>query len=596
LTNARILIAGLLLALTCALPPLSAAPHWICVSNSHFEMYTTNSEKQAERALQTFEQVRYFFQRNSRTQKAPQERVRIIAFSGENEFKPYRLNSGNFAFYLQSRERDYIVMQDIEPDHLQAAAHEYTHLIIRHDKLDLPLWLDEGLADLYSSLEPRGKQALVGRPLPQHIMTLRTLPWIDLNTLFSVDRESPYYNQSDKMQVFYAESWELTHMINLSPAYNSRFADFLTTVNGGTGSAEAFAKVYGKSLAQVAKDAQDYMNRATVPAAIFDVTLKKSDIDVDVAPLSEFQIELALCDLLATRPQTAEEARRRLLMLEQQNPESAEVEESLGYLAWQENDAADARKHFQLAVNKGSRDGRLFYDYSNLQHAATGSSAVVIDLMKKAVDLNPDETSWRILLAQLEVEGRLYGQALGVLAPIRALDASEAFDFYTVSAYCHANLRDFPGASAFIQKAAPYAKTPQQQHQVQEFKAYLSAAGKPDALTGEDLLQGSAGASEPGPASEIRRSVPGRLAENTSLPRVHGVTKAFQCGQHSFRLHLQVGSREMVFAIADPKDIVVRNVVELQWTCGPLKPQEVTVVYKPAPTADVDGAVAELVF
>lgn len=584
------------IALACATSPLLAAPHWISVTTSHFEMYTTNNEKQAERALQTFEQVRYFFERNSRNHQAPGSRVRIIAFSSENEFKPYRMNSGNFAFYLQSRERDYIVMQDIEPDHLRAAAHEYTHLIIRHEKLDLPLWLDEGLAELYSSLEPRGPKALVGRPLPQHIITLQTHPWLNFNLLFAVDHDSPYYNQSDKMQIFYAQSWLVTHMIDLSPAYNGHFSEFLAALNGGATTAEAFQRVYGKSVADVANDTQSYIRRATVPAALFDVTLKKSDLDAESAPLSEFQVNLALCDLLATHPQTADEARRRLLMLEQENAQSPEVEESLGYLAWQQNNLADARKHFSLAVSKGSQSGRMYYDDSNLEHMASGTSQVVIDLMKKAVERKPDDNDWRILLAQLDLEARLYGQALATLAPIHSLERSQAFNFYTVSAYCHASLRDLPGARAFIQKAAPYAKTPEQQHQVEQFTAYLGSAEQPAATNEGAAMQRPRDSSPDGPLTESHRRVPSQIAAAADLPRVHGITKTFQCGPHTFRLHVQVGSREMVFAIDDPKDIVVRNVSELQWTCGPLKPQDVTVIYKPQSGSNVDGTVAELVF
>jgi hypothetical protein len=110
-------------------------------------MYTDNGEKKAIAGLQAFEQVRYFFLRNTKNPEVFEGRVRIIAFSSEKEFKPYRMNAGNFAYYQPSHERDYIVMQDIEPAHHQAAVHEYTHLIIEHSKLNLPLWLNEGMAE-----------------------------------------------------------------------------------------------------------------------------------------------------------------------------------------------------------------------------------------------------------------------------------------------------------------------------------------------------------------------------------------------------------------------------------------------------------------
>ena len=120
---------------------MQASEHWIRLTTPHFEMYTTNSEKQGTAALNVFEQVRYFFLENSQSQTAPGATVRIIAFRSEKEFNPYRFNEGAFAYYMPGRKADYIVMQDINPEHYQAAMHEYTHLIVQHSHLKLPVWM-----------------------------------------------------------------------------------------------------------------------------------------------------------------------------------------------------------------------------------------------------------------------------------------------------------------------------------------------------------------------------------------------------------------------------------------------------------------------
>ena len=167
-------------------PNMKAAEHWICLTTPHFEMYTTNSEKQGTAALSVFEQVRYFFLQNSKSKTASDTPVRIIAFHSEKEYRPYRVNEGAFAYYVRSRKVDYIVMQDISSEHHQVALHEYTHLVIEHLGLQLPVWLNEGLADLYSSLEPKGDQALLGRPLPGHLVILMTQRWLNLDAVFAV--------------------------------------------------------------------------------------------------------------------------------------------------------------------------------------------------------------------------------------------------------------------------------------------------------------------------------------------------------------------------------------------------------------------------
>jgi hypothetical protein len=162
---------------------MMGADRWIRLTTPHFEMYTNNSERQGRAALEVFEQVRYFFLKNSKSKSAPDTVVRIIAFRSEKDYRPYRLNEGAFAYYMRSRKGDFIVMQDLSAEHHQAAVHEYTHLIIAHQGLILPIWLNEGLADLYSSLEPRGNQAMVGRPLEGDMQLLRTQSWMDTGTL-----------------------------------------------------------------------------------------------------------------------------------------------------------------------------------------------------------------------------------------------------------------------------------------------------------------------------------------------------------------------------------------------------------------------------
>ena len=556
-------------------------------------MYTTNNEKQAVRALQVFEQVRYFFLQNSKTKQAPEGRVRIIAFSSEKDYKPYRMNSGAFAYYLPSRERDYIVMQDIEADHHQAAVHEYTHLIVQHDKLQLPIWLNEGLADLYSSLEPHGTQAMVGRALAPRMATLMQQRWMDWNTLFTVGHDSPYYNESSKMSIFYAQSWALTHMLALSPSYMPRFSQFLLTVANGTPTQVSLQKVYGKAVPEVGKDVEAYVRQTSLRAVLFNFPLNQADLNPQVAPLSDFQRDLALADLLASRKDTQSEAQSRLLRLSQQNPQNTKVEESLGYLAWQQDNLPEARKHFLLAVERGSKNIRMIYDLAELEQAGGAAPQTVIDLLQKAIALQPDHNEARIFVAELEAGRGHYGAALAAIAPVRTVQPEQAFRFFLITAYIRANLRDFNGAKTAGEKALPYAKTEAQREQAEQLLRSLAPAAHA-AITAEsdtkEKAQLTKGDSAPsGPAPVI-------LKRSQGLPHVSGKAKAFECEKGSFRLRLQVGDREMLFGMVDLQDILVRNVKDLEWSCGPLSGQNITVVYQPSATAKLDGIVSELIF
>jgi Tfp pilus assembly protein PilF len=558
-------------------------------------MYTTNSEKQATRALQVFEQVRYFFLQNSKNKQAPQGRVRIIAFSSEKDYKPYRPNAGTFAYYLQSRARDYIVMQDIETAHHQSAVHEYTHLIVQHMNVELPIWLNEGLADLYSSLEPRGEQALVGRPLPSYDAVLAQQVWIPWNVLFTVDHSSPYYNESEKMSIFYAQSWVLVHMLNMSPRYRDNFSDLLIAIAGGMSAPEALQKIYGRSMAEIGKDAHNYIRQSTLNGALFNVTLPKSSLQPDIADLPDFDVRLALADLLASKKETASEAHHRLNELDQQHPKRAAVQESLGYLAWQQGNVADARKHFALAIDDGSKNVAMMLDYVGLVHGSDVSLQKLVDIVHAAIALEPENRNARMRLAELEIEQHHFSAALAAISEIHTVSPEQAFEFFSVSAYCHANLRDPKGARESADRALKYAKTPSQRLQMSNLLQQLDGAMqlRPPATSVGEVPSTPPTQTATAPAASGTRTLLGR---DEDLPRVVAKTKAFECRNGQFRLHVQAGERELIFKMDRLDHIVVRGIENLEWGCGPLKPQIVTVVYKDGDDPKFAGTVAELIF
>ncbi|MGA8596473.1 MAG: hypothetical protein WB676_17325 [Bryobacteraceae bacterium] len=456
-----------------AASPACAAEHWISLTTPHFEMYTTNGAKQGTEALEVFEQVRSFFLKISPTNKAADARLRIIAFKSEKEFSPYRPNDGAFAYYQRSRQRDYIVMEDIRAEHYPTAIHEYTHLIVENAGLKLPVWLNEGLADLYSSLEPKGRGAMVGRPLAGHVQVLGAFGWLDLALLTGVTPESPYYNERNKMSIFYAQSWLLTHMLALSPEYGPKFHQFVLVVAGGQSTEQAFASVYRRKLEEVGGDLRHYFRQNTVRASIFDIELPKADLDPEVRELTEFESSIALADLLASHKATAAEARRRLELLAEDQPGSPEVDESLGYLAWEEGNKPAARTHFAQAEQKGSTNPEMLYQYAMLLASTGGSRDEVIRALSKSINLKPGFDEARLALAMQLMDAKRYGSALSTLSEMRNVKPDQAFSVFSALAFCSLQLKSAKNARIWEIKALPYATSASEREQAATFLRYL---------------------------------------------------------------------------------------------------------------------------
>ena len=236
---------------------------WIRLSNAQVELYSTNSEAQSRELIAALARVQSFLSTLSFMQRTPQEAkpipVRIIALSSKEEYAPFRLSPSAFGYYRHSPSRDYIVLQDLRPEHRQAAIHEYMHLAFHQAGLVLPLWFNEGLADFYSFLQTHEERMEVGQSLPARLRCLRTQEPVALATLFAVDSKSSFYSDSDKIPIFYAESWALVHMLAMNPGYQPGFTRFITLITQGISSAVALSQVYGRSMLEIQDDLFAYL-------------------------------------------------------------------------------------------------------------------------------------------------------------------------------------------------------------------------------------------------------------------------------------------------------------------------------------------------
>ena len=248
----------------------------------------------------------------------------------------------------------------------------------------LPLWLNEGWADVYSSLAPKGDKALVGSPLPGHFQTLLTTKWLALDVLASVDHNSPLYNERNKAGIFYAESWLLVHMLYLSPGYRANFSKLLLAISSGQDMAQACQSVYGKGLKEIASDLDRYSRSKLFYGVVFDVKLEKAAEDPQVSDATGFDSGLVLADLLA-QTRKRDEARQAYGQLAKDNPGHPEIDESLGYMELQAGDRDSARQYFSRAYAAGSKNPQMCFDYSLLE-----DSKGAIPILRRAVELKPD--------------------------------------------------------------------------------------------------------------------------------------------------------------------------------------------------------------
>lgn len=548
----RVIIAAALL-LSCR---SAFAAGWLKITSPNFELFTTTSEKKGREAILYFEQVRDLFLRIRPTSLLDPLPVRLIAFQSEKDYKRFRMNEFAAAYYLGGNTRDYIVMGDISAEHYPMAVHEYSHLLVKHAGLKLPRWLDEGWADVNSTVEPHGSKVMIGSLLKPRVYTLNQNKWMSLEALTSVNYDSPEYNDKDKAGIFYAQSWLLTHMLYLSNDYRPQFSAFLNRLMATNSSVTAFRDVYGKSLVDVRKDLESYMRDGSINVAVFDAKLEKSS-EVPVAqPASDLEAGLVQADLL-THLSRRDEASAIYQRLANDYPKSWEVEQALGYLAWRKSEIEAAKGHFGRAKQLGSTDGKLYLDYAKLLQGDPSSDALMMTVLLKAVDLRPDLTDARLLLGFHCYNTHDYKGAIEHLGKVKKIEPERASSFFQVLSFSQLQLGNRQAAKQEAEKARSSAKTPTEIQKTEELLKLLND-----------------GPIQPAPA-----------LPSGPTSRVEGTLQGIECSSETPRVHILANGEKLVFVIADSGKVQIAKPAEFDIICGEQKGEPVTVEY----TKNTDG-------
>src|SRR5262245_18064786 len=130
---------------------------------------------------------------------------------------------------------------------LPVVFHEYTHLLIRNAVRSVPVWLNEGLAEYYSTFNvtATGTTAEAGRPIVPHVRLLRER-YMPIAELIAVDAGSELYNEAARRSSFYAESWALTHYLMVEvPDGPAQINRYVAEIASGRRPTDAFFDAFG---------------------------------------------------------------------------------------------------------------------------------------------------------------------------------------------------------------------------------------------------------------------------------------------------------------------------------------------------------------
>jgi Tetratricopeptide repeat len=580
----------------------AAEPKWIHVPSADFEIFSSAGESDTRRVLQHFERVRSFFDASTTAGVRQQaEPVRVIVFGSKKEYDQYRPNDFAAAFYTQIGGRDYIVLGSATDDAFPTAVHEYVHLVAQHGGMNFPPWLNEGMAELYSTIKPVGDKVIVGNIISGRMYEMSQEKWVPLATIVAATSDSPYYNEKNKAGSLYNEGWALTHMLELSPQYAPRFADFLKQILKGASSQAAIEAVYGKPLTAVEKDLQGYLRNDTFNGRIFSVKLDQG-AKAAVEPAQPFDVKLTLLDLNNSRPGKEAESRQKLTDLASEFPKRPEPHSGLGYLAWRAGDNAEAVKSFGAAFELGGRNPQMLWDYGRL--AANSDPAGATSALTALLAGQPGRLDVRLTLAGIQLSNREPKAALETLSPVKSVTPTDAPRFFQILAFARMQTGDLPTARDDANKWLSYAKEPDDRERANQLVQSLNRPTRAAMPASPVNGPASPAAFDGGPPRLTRPGEPSaphtvETVPDPKLLSVRGNLVELDCSEASAKLVLQTSGGKVALLLDEPDKVIISGVsggtVDLH--CGPQKAAQVSVQFEPAAASQtVKGSVRAIQF
>ena len=342
----------------------SARERWITARTEHFEMFSCASESESREMLNKLEQFRATVLATYSLPRFRDPRTTIMLFGTDRQFEPYKpLYNGkpnDVAGYCTGGPDESMIAMTADNDSEftdEVIFHEYVHVLLAAGGEQPPPWLDEGLAEFFSTFKVWENSFELGRAKPDHVETLRQHAFLPLGRLFAVTHRSPEYNEGDRRDVFYAESWALVHFMICGKdraIYLPRLRRFNELIAAPDSAIDrSFREAFGVDYDEMETRLRDAMKGggyriATGPLIVGDLSAK-----IKFQPAGDFERDVALISL-RWRLQTPGDTAYRLMQLAETHPTAPRPHEVLAAVAVRGQDPEGALSHWRRAAELGS--------------------------------------------------------------------------------------------------------------------------------------------------------------------------------------------------------------------------------------------------
>jgi hypothetical protein len=327
-----------------------------------------------------------------------------VLFQSARDFAPYRMRTESGVSHsvvgLFANSASWSVMglpyRGRYSRSQRIAYHEGVHWFASGDQYPYPLWLEEGLAEVFSTFEVRRDIVRWGQSIPEHVSFLQARDPQPLEAFLQSSQDEALHSRDS----YYPQAWALLHFLLFgNPDTGRQSLDRLLAELRTSDFRSAFETAFGEDLETVEAQLRDYTRRGTYPMAEFPRTATVTPMDTRPATVAGVQLALARLALGGNNADLAVEHVENLLQIAENEATTYDMLATLEAHRGNDGASVDALRR---AVSLGSEDALTYRllgwaDYENNARRGSwpdealdpGVARRLADYFLKSIDLQP---------------------------------------------------------------------------------------------------------------------------------------------------------------------------------------------------------------
>jgi Protein of unknown function (DUF1570) len=533
------------------------AAEWTRVETPNFIVYGETGERRMREVAEEFERFRDALARVIPGAGTPAAvPTVVVVFGSARSFEPYipLYNSKPIrlsGYFVASDDMNVVALADADREHsLRTIFHEYVHVVIDNLSRAMPVWLNEGLAEYYSTfqVDEGGRRAVVGRLIPSHLQLLNERRHMPIAELLAVDSSSSSYNEGERQTLFYAQSWALVHMlVSGVPNRASLLAKYSRLVADGTPSLDAWQQVFMNQ--NISRELERYVSQEVMKGVAFRFDQSIPQVRSYSSKVSAGDAEALLGDLMR-RVATAQEAAARFDKAIALQPPSARARALYGLLLV---DSEQPVRALPLLLEAAKEISDWLVQY----HVATGITRIVTttdnadaraiatarEALAIVLSARPGLANALALNARLDATDGSTTRALEDIRRARTVSPGRA-DYIVLESFILMRRGEFAAARQLLVPLSGPGSSPAVRSNAQAILDQIAlleqnAADYVAKLEGQRSTTPPAGGSSQGRGSQERRRTVYRTVE-PGEERAEGLLERINCTSTSIDLEITV--------------------------------------------------------